>query len=125
MVTGGLQMSVIVTVFHIAFGMTQTAAMTPDDHDNLLKLFSAAVVGAAGTLAMWFNDIVNGDAVFSFRNFAMLVFIGATIGVLAVIIAPMFGVNERYVMVFACSCAAAHKYLFKSAAWFMEKWTTK
>lgn len=116
-------MSVLVTA---AKAMIETSApLSPDDHDNLLKLFSAAVVGAAGTIAMWFNDIVNGNAVFSIKNFAMLVFIGAVIGSLALIVAPMFGVNERYVMVFACSCAAAHKYIFKSASWFMEKWTTK
>lgn len=117
-------MSVVTSLLHLIMNETG-ASMTPDDHDSMLKLFSAAVVGSAGTLAMWFNDIVNGDAVFSFRNFAMLIFIGATIGTMAVIVAPMFGIHERYVMVVACSAAAAHKYIFKSAAWFMEKWTSK
>jgi hypothetical protein len=90
-----------------------------------IKYLSGALVGAAGALAMWFNDIINGDAEFSFRNFAMLIFVGAVIGFAAIIAAPLFGVNENYVMVFACSAAAAHKYIFRSISWVLEKWTTK
>lgn len=95
------------------------------DPNGLVKIFVGGVVGIAGALAMWFNEILNGEAEFSIPNFLMLSFVGATIGGLAIIIAPMFHVDENYTIVFSCAAAASHKYIFRSCSWFLEKWTSK
>lgn len=82
-----------------------------------------SLVGIAGALAMWFNEILNGEAKFNIPNFLMLCFVGATIGGLAVTVAPMFHVPDNYTIIFACAAAAAHKYIFRSISWFLDKWT--
>jgi hypothetical protein len=93
------------------------------DPVSLTRILVGAVVGIAGALAMWFNEILNGEAEFSVPNFLMLCFVGATIGGLAIIIAPMFHVDENYTIVFSCAAAASHKYIFRTASWFLDKWT--
>lgn len=95
------------------------------DFSGFLKFLAGAFVGAAGALASWFNDIVNGEAKFNLANCMMLLFIGATIGIVANIAAPMFGINEHYTVVFACAAASAHKYIFRYATRIIDKWVSK
>lgn len=94
------------------------------DPNAIVRIVSGAAIGVLGSLAMWFNDILNNEAKFSLSNFVMLMFIGATIGGMAVIAAPLFHVDDNYVMVFACCASAAHKYLLRSVTWFLDKWTS-
>lgn len=89
------------------------------------KWISGAFLGMVGALAMWFNDILNEEAKFSIGNFVMLCFVGATIGIVAVVAAPIFHVDDTYATVFACTAAAAHKYILRSVTWFLDKWTSK
>lgn len=86
---------------------------------------SSAGAGAAGALASWFNDIINGQSEFSLKNMFLLVFIGATIGMVALNVAPMVGVGTDFAMPFACAAAAAHKYLFSVLNWFLQKFISK
>jgi predicted tellurium resistance membrane protein TerC len=94
------------------------------DVHTIVKTLAGAAVGVIGALAMWFNDILNHEAEFSFANFFMLCFIGATIGSLAVMVAPFFHIDDNYITVFACVTAAAHKYILRSVTWFLDKWTS-
>lgn len=95
-----------------------------DDPNNIMRLVSGASVGILAALSMWFNDIINEDAKFSIKNFIMLIFIGGTIGGIAITAAPLFHVDDKYVTVFAAAAGAAHKYIFKASSWFLKKWTS-
>lgn len=101
----------------------QMALGLGDDPNGLVRILIGGVVGIAGALAMWFNEILNGEAEFSFPNFLMLCFVGATIGGVAIMVAPMFHIDQNYTVVFSCAAAASHKYIFRSCSWFLDKWT--
>lgn len=112
---------------HHRFGLehSEMALGLGDNGPNgIYGIISGAAVGVVGALAMWFNDILNKEAEFGLGNFFMLCFVGATIGALAVISAPIFHIDDNYVMVFACVCSSAHKYILRSVTWFLDKWTS-
>jgi hypothetical protein len=91
---------------------------------HLLRAISAASSGVAGVLAVWFDGIVQGSQKFSFRDFAMQAFVGATIGVFALGVGPWLGIKPELLMPFACAAASSHKYIFKVGDWFLRKWTS-